>query len=317
MAKLLEYNATLIFRNDIAPGLTHFFIKPDVPAEKSPWFVAGQYCVLGINNDANPELGSVRRSMSLASSPHTPGDAEFYVRLVGEPTSKNPLTPQLFSLQAGQRLYMRPVAAGNFTLADTMGTDASDRRVCVMVAAGTGLAPFVSMLRATIADHPQGKPDLSRFAILHGVSREPELGYRDELTGYVKNLGLRYLPTISRPRDCPGWTGNTGRVESLFLAENLERLAAAVGVPAITPVHCAVLICGLQGTVGNTLTSLLHRGFVPDHRRIRAALGVPDDLKPSLFFEQYDTEPVIDIKTPESVEQLRALMQQGLAAPGR
>jgi len=275
MAKPLEYNATLVSRQDIAPGLAHFFVQPDAPPAEFPWFVAGQYCVLGLNNEAQPELGSVRRSMSLASSPHQRGPAEFYIRRVSSPESENPLTPQCFALQPGARLYMRPVAAGNFTLPDTVG--AADPR------------------------------------FLHGASLDIELGYREELTRYAATLGLRYVPTVSRPQASSGWTGQTGRVEGLFAAANLDALAAQVGVDEISPKRCTVLICGLQGTIGNTLTSLLHRGFVPDHRRIRTALGVPEDLPHTLFFEQYDTEPVVDIKTPAALEALQAAMQAGLS----
>ena len=66
MAKLLEYNATLAERIDLTDALSIFRVKPDqMPAER-PWFVPGQYCVLGMNNAEKPELGSVRRSMSRA-----------------------------------------------------------------------------------------------------------------------------------------------------------------------------------------------------------------------------------------------------------
>ena len=53
---------------------------------------------------------------------------------------------------------------------------------------------------------------------------------------------------------------------------------------------------------------------MPDHKRMREALGVPPELPASLFFEQYDTEPVIDIKTPEVIGPLRARMEKALAA---
>ena len=50
-----------------------------------PWFVPGQYCVLGMNNADKPELGSVRRSMSIASAPEDEGPIEFYIRWVAKP----------------------------------------------------------------------------------------------------------------------------------------------------------------------------------------------------------------------------------------
>ena len=71
------------------------------------------------------------------------------------------------------------------------------------------------------------------------------------------------------------------------------------------------MICGLQGTIGTTITNLCARGFVPDHKRMREALGAPADVPATLFYEQYDTEPVIDIKNPEVVEPLKAQLATG------
>src|SRR6476620_12486394 len=123
MAKALEYNATLAERIDVTDALTIFRVKPDVAPEKNPWFVPGQYCVLGLNNAEKPELGSVRRSMSIASAPEDHGPTEFYVRFVSKPESENPLTHLLWKLKTGDRMYMRPVAAGVFTVKDTIGLD--------------------------------------------------------------------------------------------------------------------------------------------------------------------------------------------------
>ncbi len=121
MAKPLEYNATLVERVDVTDALTLFRVQPDQPPTERPWFVPGQYCVLGANNAEKPELGSVRRSMSIASAPEDDGPIEFYVRFVSKPESENPLTHLLWKLKAGDRMYMRPVAAGVFTVKDTIG----------------------------------------------------------------------------------------------------------------------------------------------------------------------------------------------------
>src|SRR5258707_10752610 len=179
--KPLEYNATLVERIDVTEALTIFRVEPDqMPAR--PWFVPGQYCVLGMNNAAKPELGSVRRSMSIASAPEDDGPIEFYIRWVAKPESDNPLTHLLWNIKAGARMYMRAVAAGVFTIKDTVGVD--DPRLRVMVAAGTGSAPFVSMVRSELRRDPAA--DLSKWALLHGASYPADLGYRDELTGMVE-----------------------------------------------------------------------------------------------------------------------------------
>ena len=125
MAKPLEYNATLTERIDITDALTLFRVQPDKMPEAKPWFVPGQYCVLGMNNAEKPELGSVRRSMSIASAPEDDGAIEFYIRWVAKPESENPLTHLLWKLKNGDRMYMRAVAAGVFTVKDSVGPTSS------------------------------------------------------------------------------------------------------------------------------------------------------------------------------------------------
>ncbi len=310
MAKPLEYNATLKERIDLTDALTIFRIQPDQPPAERPWFAPGQYCVLGMNNAEKPELGSVRRSMSIASAPEDDGPIEFYIRWVAKPESENPLTHLLWKLKAGDRMYMRAVAAGVFTVKDTIGND--DPRIRVMVAAGTGSAPFVSMVRSELRKNPNA--DLSKYVLLHGASYPADLGYRDELMSYAKH-GLRYYGTVSRPKEAAGWTGDTGRVESFFEPSKLGELEKRLGLPpgGFTPKNVVIFICGLTGTITGTIIPLIDRGFIPDFKRIREALGVPPDAKDSVFYEQYDTEPVINVKDPSVVEPLKARMQAALA----
>lgn len=313
MAKALEYNATMVERVDLTDALTLFRVMPDERPAPG-WFVPGQYCVLGMNNPDKPELGGVRRSMSIASAPEDEGAVEFYVRFVAKPESENPLTHQLWRLKNGDRMYMRPKAAGVFTIKDTAGD--GDRRLRIMVAAGTGSAPFVSIVRSELRRDP--KADLSRHVILHGASYPSDLGHRDELTAMVSGNGLRYYGTVSRPQPQDGWNGDTGRVESYFEPTRLRELERRLGLPegGFTPENAVILICGLQGTIGMTITHLCARGFVPDHKRMREALGVADSLPASLFYEQYDTEPVIDIKDPAVVDPLKAALVAAWARKG-
>ena len=311
MAKPLEYNATLVERIDLTDALSIFRIKPDqMPAER-PWFVPGQYCVLGLNNQVKPELGSVRRSMSIASAPEEEGPVEFYIRWVARPESENPFTHLLWKIKAGDRMYMRAVAAGVFTVKDTIGVD--DPRLRVMVAAGTGSAPFVSMVRSELRRNPNA--DLSNYVLLHGASYPADLGYRDELGRMIAENKLRYWGTVSRPKEAPDWKGDCGRVEAFFSGDRLDDLEKRLGLApgGFNPKNVVVYICGLTGTISGTVIPLIDRGFVPDFKRIREALGVPPETKDSVFYEQYDTEPVIAIKDPAVVEPLRARMQAALA----
>ncbi len=311
MAKLLTYNATLAERVDLTDKLTLFRVTPDEPPESYPWFVPGQYCVLGMNNEAEPDKGSVRRSMSIASAPEDRGPVEFYIRYVSEPASDNPLTHLLWQTKPGDRLFMRVHAAGKFTIKDTSGYD--DPRLKILVAAGTGSAPFVSIARSEILRDP--KADLSKYVLLHGASYPSDLGHRDELLALSQSNGLRYWASVSRPHLAPDWTDDKGRVEDYFRPDRLLELESRLGVEpgTITPKNAVILICGLQGTIGTCITRLAERGFIPYHRKIRRALEVPEDAPNSLFFEQYDTTPVIDIKSPEVVAPLREALAKAMA----
>lgn len=303
MAKPLEYNASLTLRDDLTDSLAVFKVRPDQPWTAEPLFVPGQYVVLGLNNEDRPELGSVLRPMSIVSAPGEGSELEFYIRYVHHPESDNPLTHLLWHLSSGDRMYMGPKIKGHFTLAHTLPE--GDRRLKVCVAAGTGLAPFVSMVRQEVADDPAA--DLSSYIILHGASYPADLGYKDEMEGLAASHGLRYRATVSRPREAPDWDGDAGRVEDYFQADRLAETESSLGLEpgALAPERATVFICGLQGTIGQTILRLNHRGFVPENRKLRKALEIPAEVPASLFFEQYDTTPVIDLDDPELMATLR------------
>jgi ferredoxin--NADP+ reductase len=310
-AKPVEYNATVVYKQLLTPTLGIFRIKKD-----TPWttFVPGQYAILGLNH---PEKGGVMRAYSIASAPYKhPEYLEFYIRFVNEPTSDNPLTHLLFKVEEGDRIMARDKIQGKFTVKDTVGDD--DPRLKVFVASGTGLAPFTSMVFEHA--HANGGKN-GPFAIFHGASYPTDLGYVDELEGLM-NAGEAklYLPTVSRPGEAGNWKGLVGRVESHFEPAKLETAEQLLGLGhgGFNPKNVVVLICGLQGTIANTITSLLKRGFVPGDRKLRRVFGIPEEVPGSVFYEQYDTTPIIDPNNLALVEScIESLRQAGvpLAAP--
>jgi ferredoxin--NADP+ reductase len=306
MARTLEYNATLEAKVDMSEVLSVFKVVPDTPIPEGRWFVPGQYLTLGLNNEEKPELGSVRRAMSIASAPQQRKTIDFYIRYVSKPESDNPLTHLLWKLQPGDRLSMTTRAVGRFTIDDTIGLE--DKRLKILVAAGTGLAPFTSMVEADIAADP--KADLSQYVLLHGASYPPEIGYKERLEQLGRENGLHYFPTISRPKEAPEWTGHTGRVEDFFKADRIAGLEEAIGLApgGLNPDNAVIYICGLTGTIAMTIERLLGRGFVPFHRKIRRALGFDDSVESTIYYEQYDNEPVLKIKDPDELARIKALL---------
>ncbi len=319
MAKLLEYNATLVDRFDLEPALSIFKVKPDTivrrGSDDEQWFLPGQYLTIGLNREVvegkdDPRPVSVRRPMSIASAPEEGDTVEFYIRYVGHPESDLPLTHLMWPVQSGARMFCRPNPVGKFTLEDTIGAD--DPRVKLFLAAGTGLAPFISMVRSRILRDPKAR--LDDMAILHGASYSKSLGYREELEGLVRDYGLRYVPTISRPKEEPDWTGMTGRVESLLEPDRIEQTEQALGLEPghLRPASSAVLICGLQGTIAKAILHLVPRGFVPDNRKIRRGLEVDESRPATLYWEQYDNTPVIDTKDELLMARLKKQLQSAL-----
>ena len=304
----LEYNATLVGRVDLAEGLAIFRVRAD--GDPFSTFTPGQYITLGANH---PEKGPVQRAYSIASPPQAlPNYLEFFIRHVEKPASENPLTHLLFGLHDGDRLHVGKKIVGKFTVEQEAG--AGDPRLRVCVAAGTGLAPFTSMVFDAINRGESGE----RFLVLSGARFPREIGYRAELEAALNGgpFPRRYFPTISRDPGAEPWPAHygRGRVETFFDPGKREALEAEAGLGpgGLNPANAVVFICGLTGTISSTILRLLDRGFVPGETKLRRAFGIPEGTPSSLFFEQYDSDPVLDLKD----EALMAQCRGKLAAAG-
>jgi ferredoxin--NADP+ reductase len=184
-----------------------------------------------------------------------------------------------------------------------------------MVAAGTGVAPFISMIRSEVCRDPGA--DLSQWVLLHGVSYPAQLGYRDELLRLTSTNGLNYRGTVSRASEATDWTSDVGRVDSFFDRARLAEFETRVHLPrdSFAPRNVVIFVCGPTGTIARTMTLLIERGFVPHAEQLRRALGVPPEIEASVFYEPYDPQPVIDINDATVIEPLRARMHAALARP--
>jgi ferredoxin-NADP reductase len=236
----LQYNATLVRRLDYTDDLASFWVRLD--GDPIP-FAAGQYMTIGVFADGK----LWQRPYSVASAPGRAGTEgyELYVRLV--PVIR--FTTLLWRLRVGARLRLIG-PKGRFML------EPDDRRTHLYISTGTGIAPFLAMIRET---QQAGKP--RRTAVLHGVSFAQELGYRDLLETLERDgtYPLRYVPTVSRPRDPrnAGWTGRTGRVEAV-VADVCHDLHLTAG-------HTVVYICGNPEMILNVEGILMRRDFPEFH----------------------------------------------------
>lgn len=254
MAEYLP-NAVLAERHDINDELAVFRIKPE--SGEVPSFTPGQYAELAIpevhaatGDEAAPAGKLLRRSYSIASAPDDKRGLEFYIVRVdgGE------LTPKLWSLQQGERLWVGPKVKGKFTLENVPpGSDV------VMVATGTGLAPFLSMLR-----HHRAAPPWRRAVLLHGARFQRDLGYVEELKALQEEEPwFHYLTTLTREPEGSDWTGNRGRIQHLFTG---GALANALGeAPNVERTH--FLLCGNPQMIDDLEVLLAGFGLRPHKKK--------------------------------------------------
>lgn len=238
-AEAEQYNTTLVRRVDQTDDLALFWVRYD--DEPVP-FHPGQYMTIGVYADGK----LVQRPYSVASAPREAGDGyEFYVRLV--PIQR--FTTLLWRLPIGHRMRMIG-PKGKFLL------EPEDTRTHLYVSTGTGIAPFISMVRDTMG---AGAP--RKTVVLHGCSYVEELGYRELLEGWERDgtYPMQYVPTISRPDDPrnAGWQGRTGRAEAV-VAEVCHDLG-------LHPDRTVVYICGNPEMILNTEQVLMERGFPEFH----------------------------------------------------
>lgn len=241
-----EPNAVVLHKLVLATD--SFILRVAPEGWELPQFKAGQYTTLGLpavqqgGNGRAQKL--VRRAYSICSSPEEKTYLEFYIRLV----AAGALTPNLAGLKTGDRVFLGPKIAGTFTL-DAIPPEAN----LVMIATGTGIAPFMSIVRTHLA--ASGK----KMAILHGCRHSWDLGYRDELLAMQRLSGnLYYCPVLDMPEKEPvPWKGRTGFVQGIWKSGAIEQ---AWGV-RLTPDNTHAMLCGNPLMIESMTKVLLAEGY--------------------------------------------------------
>lgn len=263
-----ELNAVVAQKIEVAPGLMVLRVVPD------GWdlsvFKAGQFALIGLPGAAprcalsdaeekphHPEA-LIKRAYSIASSSVAHEYVELFITLV----RSGALTPRLFALHTGDRLWLSPKVSGLFTLESVPAG-----QHVVLISTGTGLAPYMSMLRTHLCP-----TDGRRYAVLHGARHSWDLGYRSELITLARVCpAFTYRPIVSRPEEEPvGWTGATGHVQSLWDDGSLEQ---AWGEPPF-PETTHVFLCGNPTMVDDMTTRLLAAGWTEHKKKSPGTLHV-------------------------------------------
>ena len=217
-------------------------------------FRNGHFVMIGLPVDGKPLL----RAYSIASANH-----EEHLEFLSIKVPDGPLTSRLQHLKVGDTLLVGRKPVGTLVI-----DDLNPGRRLILLASGTGLAPFMS-----IVQDPETYERFDEVVLLHGVRLVSELAYRDfltqtlpndELLGELVKPALRYVPTVTRePFE------RQGRVTELL---NDDRADDVFGGRPLDPREDRVMICGGPAMLADLRAILDQRGFVASPQT-----GVPGD----------------------------------------
>ena len=258
----IELNAIIAQKIEVSPGLFILRVVPD--GWELPDFESGQFTVLGLPgtapryqfSDEEEPLADptkiIRRAYSLASASQNKEFIEFYITMV----RSGSLTPRLFNLKPGDRVFLSSKFTGLFTL-EMVPEDAN----VILISTGTGLAPYMSMLRAGLDCNGPKK-----YLVVHGARHSWDLGYRSELITIASVCNnFKYIPAITRPdKEHIKWGGKTGYIQDLWNNGTIKKDAGFDPKPENT--H--IFLCGNPAMLETMAVDLAKEGFVEHTKKV-------------------------------------------------
>lgn len=217
-------------------------------------FESGHFVMVGLEVDGKPLM----RAYSIASASYAEHLEFFSIKV-----ESGPLTSRLQHLKVGDSVLIGRKPTGTLVI-----TDLLPGRNLYLFATGTGLAPFMSIIR-----DPETYERFEKVVLVHGVRFVSELAYdkfiseelpKDEFLGEEVSKKLIYYPTVTREA-----FRNTGRLPVLI--EN-GKLCADVGLPQLDPAVDRAMICGGPAMLKDLRVVLDNLGF-----KISAGIGQAGD----------------------------------------
>jgi len=256
--------ADLVKRNLLTPDLGIFIFHPERRLE----FIPGQYTTLFIKSDGFEK--PIARPYSIASDPYE-RDIELYFKYVlsggRRDDGRGMLTSEIFPADLPDLEYELINPKGKFFLKE------DDKRDVVMVGTGTGIAPFISMLRSE-----SRKGSKKNYILIHGVAYSRDLSYRDELMN--SPLNLYYGEAISREDHETKYigelffnrkSGKKGRITLEEIEETKERgriensridkIYTEIRNKEFSSDNAVIMACGNPGMIANVEKLGEIRGF--------------------------------------------------------
>lgn len=206
-------------------------------------FENGHFVMIGLEVEGRPLL----RAYSIASANYEEQLEFFSIKV-----PNGPLTSRLQHLKVGDSLLVSRKPTGTLVLHDLL----PGKRL-YLLATGTGLAPFLSIIK-----DPDAYERFDQIVLVHGVRFISELAYEDFITrelpeneyfGDEVREKLIYYPTVTREP-----FRNQGRITHLIES---GKLFDDIGLPPLDPAEDRAMICGSPTMLKDVSTLLDERGF--------------------------------------------------------
>jgi len=221
---------------------TELLYSLHIEADIEP-FVAGQYGRLGLEIDGQ----IVGRPYSFVNPPHE-ALHEFYSIKVDE----GPLSPKLAELKKDDSIYIDQRANGFFTLNEVpAGKD------LWMLATGTALGPFLSILRSG-----EVWQRFDKIVLVHAVRFANELTYQETIKELQHKYSKRFQMIAFVSREETDFA-LSGRIPAAIEDESLEQKADL----KFTAEHSQVMMCGNPDMLVDTRNALKEKGLKKNLRR--------------------------------------------------
>jgi ferredoxin--NADP+ reductase len=207
-------------------------------------FTAGQFAMIGLMVGGKPLV----RAYSMVSAPW-----EEELEFLSIKVPDGPLTSRLQHIRPGDMVLIGRKPTGTLLLENLL-----PGRTLWLFATGTGLAPFMSLIR-----EPETYDRYERVVLAHTVREVPELAYRaligglpdHEFLGEMVRGRLLYYPSVTR-QAFPVQGRITALVES-------GRIFADLGLPPLSPAAGdRAMLCGSEAMNADLRAMLEARGFV-------------------------------------------------------